>query len=213
MKYARKLFLAPLFQLRARSTGPATLLPAPDQAVSKKQSSLQALEALTAIHLPSSCLDLASSSASIQLVRTMFCPPGGVISSSSGQLAESATALALPSSLGPLAGRSLRNTGVKLGLRLDLSVDIGLEERLGLGLDRQIVKTIAAVEERVNQHLSELRLELQRKESELQLERVQGERLKSEKQEVEERAHYLSRQVSIYMHAVLIRECIFVCLI
>lgn len=112
---------------------------------------------------------------------------------------ESATALALPSSLVPLAGRSLSNTGVQLGLNLDLSVDIGLEERLGLGLDRQIVRAIAAVEERVNQHLSELRLEIQRKESELQLERVQGERLKSEKQEVEERAHYLSRQVSVYM--------------
>lgn len=112
---------------------------------------------------------------------------------------ESATALALPSSLGPLAGRSHSNTGVQLGLRLDLSVDIGLEERLGLGLDRQIVSVIAAVEERVNQHLSELRLELQRKESELQLEKVQRERLKSEKQEVEERAHYLSRQVNTYM--------------
>lgn len=108
---------------------------------------------------------------------------------------ESATELALPSSLVPLAGRSLSNTGVQL----DLSVDIGLEERLGLGLDRQIARAISAVEERVNQHLSELRLEIQRKESELQLERVQGQRLKSEKQEVEERAHYLSRQVSVYM--------------
>lgn len=121
------------------------------------------------------------------------------MSSSAGHLVESATALALPSSLVPLAGRSLSNTGVQLGLRLDLAVDIGLEERLGLGLDRQIVNAISAVEERVNQHLSEVRLELQRKESELQLERVQGEQLKSEKQEVEERAHYLSRQVSIYM--------------
>lgn len=112
---------------------------------------------------------------------------------------ESATALALPSSLMPLAGRSLSNTGVQLGLRFNLSVDVGLEERLGLGLDRQIVRAMAVVEERVNQHVSELRLELQRKESELQLERMQGERLKSEKQEVEGRANYLSRQVSIYL--------------
>lgn len=110
---------------------------------------------------------------------------------------ESATAIALPSSLRPLAGRSLSSAGVQLGLRFNFSVDVGLEERLGLGLDRQIVRVIAAVEERVNQHVSELRLKLQRKESELQLERVQGERLKSEKQEVEDRANYLSRQVSV----------------
>lgn len=128
----------------------------------------------------------------------MFRPPGGVISSA-GHPVEAATALALPSSLVPLAGKFLSSTGVQLGLRLDLSVDIGLEERLGLGLDRQVASAIAAVEERVNQHLSKLRLELQSKESELQLEKVQGERLKSEKQEVEQRAHYLSRQVSIYM--------------
>lgn len=129
----------------------------------------------------------------------MFQPSGDVVSSPAGHPVESSAALTLPSALMPLARRFLSSSGVQLGLRLDLSVDIGLEERLGLGLDSQIVGAIAAVEERVNQRLSKLRLELQKKESELRLEKVQGERLRSEKEEVEERAHYLSRQVSVYM--------------
>lgn len=186
-------------QVRARSSGPAALLPAPDRAGSQGPGPLQALEALTALHLPATCLDLASSSASIQLLRKMFRPPGGAISSSAGQWGESPTALALPNSLGPLAGTSLSSAGLQLGLRLDLSLDVGLEERLGLGLNRQIVRAIADVDQRVNQRVSELKLQLQRKESELQLERSQGERLKSEKQEVEDRANYMSRQASVYL--------------
>lgn len=78
---------------------------------------------------------------------------------------------------------------------MGLSVGIGLEERLGLGLDRKIARTFAEVEERVNRRMGRLKVELQRREAELELERQDGERLKSEKQEVEERAAYLSRQV------------------
>lgn len=84
---------------------------------------------------------------------------------------------------------------VQLGLEFGLSVEIGLEERLGLGLDRKIAQTVAEVEERVNRRTGRLKVELQRREAELELERRDGERLKSEKQEVEEKAAYLSRQV------------------
>lgn len=88
------------------------------------------------------------------------------------------TALALPGSL-----------------ELELSVGIGLEERLGLGLDCKIARTFAEVEERVNRRVGRLRVALQRREVELEQERWEGERLKSEKKEVEEKAAYLSRQV------------------
>lgn len=186
-----------LFQARARSSGPAALLPAPSLAVSEKQSSSQTIKAFTAVPLPLTCLDLASSSASTQLIRKMFSSSGDIVPSSAGSLKEPSTALALPSSLAPLPGRSLGNAGVQLGLKLGLSVGIGLEERLGLGLDQQIARTIAEVEERVNKRVSQLKAELQRREVDLEIERAEGERLKSEKQEVEDSAAYLSRQVNI----------------
>lgn len=86
--------------------------------------------------------------------------------------------------------------GVQLDLEFGLSVGIGLEERLGLGLDRKVAQTFAELEDRVNRHISNLRVELQRREAELKQERQDRERLRSEKQEVEERAMYLARQVS-----------------
>lgn len=86
--------------------------------------------------------------------------------------------------------------GVQLGLGLSLSVGIGLEEQLGLGLNRKIARTFAEVEEWMNRRMGRLKVELHKREAELELERRGRERLKSEKQEVEERAAYLSRQVS-----------------
>uniref|UniRef100_A0A3B5BD81 F-box only protein 41-like n=1 Tax=Stegastes partitus TaxID=144197 RepID=A0A3B5BD81_9TELE len=83
-----------------------------------------------------------------------------------------------------------------VGVPLGLPVGIGLEERLGLGLDRRIARTFAEVEERVNRRVGRLRAELQRREAELEQERRDGERLRGEKMEVEEKAAYLSRQVS-----------------
>lgn len=103
------------------------------------------------------------------------------------------TALALPGSVGPFPGERLSQVGV---LEFGLSVGIGLEERLGLGLDHKIARMFAEVEERVNRRVGRLRAELQRREAELKRERRDGERLRCEKQEVEERAAYLSRQVS-----------------
>lgn len=86
--------------------------------------------------------------------------------------------------------------GVQLGLELSLSMAIGLEEQLGLGLNRKIARTFAEVEEWMNRRMGQLKVELHKREAELELERRGTERLKSEKQEVEERAAYLSRQVS-----------------
>lgn len=186
-----------LFQARTRGSGPTALLPPPSLAVSEKQSSSRALKALTAVPLPLTCLDLASSSASTKLLRKMFSSSGEIVPSSVGSLEEPSTALALHSSLASLPGRSLGDAGVQLGLKLGLSVGIGLEERLGLGLDQQIARTIAEVEERVHKYVSQLKAELQRREVELEIERAEGEQLKSEKQKVEDSAAYLSRQVSI----------------
>ena len=92
-------------------------------------------------------------------------------------------------------GKKLGDLGVQLGLEFGLSVGIGLEERLGLGLDRKIARTFAEVEERVNRRMGRLRVELQRREVELERERRDGERLRREKHEVEERATFLFRQV------------------
>lgn len=80
-------------------------------------------------------------------------------------------------------------------LEFGLSVGIGLEERLGLGLECKISRTFAEVEERVNRRMGRLKVELQRREMELECERRDGQRLRGEKKEVEERAAYLSRQV------------------
>lgn len=153
------------------------------------------MEAHTHLPLPLTCLDLTSSSASIQLLREMFSSSSRALPSSAGHPEEPSNALALPSSLEPFPGKTLGDVGVQLGLGFGLSVGIGLEERLGLGLDHKIARTVAEVEERVNRRTGRLKAELQRREVELELERRDGERLKSEKQEVEERAAYLSRQV------------------
>ncbi len=149
------------------------------------------------LSLPLACLDLASSSASIQLLREMFSSSHHALPSSAGDTEAPSTALALPSSVKAFTGKKLGEVGVQLGLELGLSVGIGLEERLGLGLDHKIVRTFAEVEERVNRRIGQLKVELQRREAELELERQDWERLKSEKQEVEERAAYLSRQVGV----------------
>lgn len=104
------------------------------------------------------------------------------------------TALALPGSVERFPGMKVGEVGV---LEFGLSVGIGLEERLGLGLglDRKISRTFAEVEERVNRRMGRLKVDLQRREMELERERRDGERLRSEKKKVEERAAYLSRQV------------------
>uniref|UniRef100_A0A3P8TTC3 F-box protein 41 n=1 Tax=Amphiprion percula TaxID=161767 RepID=A0A3P8TTC3_AMPPE len=115
------------------------------------------------------------------------------------------TALALPGPRDSFPGEQLGEAGVSLGL----PVGIGLEERLGLGLDRRIARTFAEVEERVNRRVGRLRAELQRREAELQQERRDGERLRGEKLEVEEKAAYLSRQVggpmSVFIETLLDR--------
>ncbi|XP_041821698.1 F-box only protein 41-like [Chelmon rostratus] len=187
-----------LSQARVRSSRPGALLPLPSQAVSQRQSSPLDKDAHS-LPLPLACLDLASSSSSVQLLREMFGPSDRALPSSAGPPEDPFTALAFPSCLEPFPGGKLGEVGVQLGLDLGLSVGIGLEERLGLGLDRKIARTFAEVEERVNRRMGRLKVELQRREAELELERQDGERLKSEKQEVEERAAYLSRQVSVAM--------------
>ncbi|XP_035506468.2 F-box only protein 41-like [Scophthalmus maximus] len=169
-----------LSQARVRSSRPGVLLPLPGPAGPPRQSSSVGLP------LPLACLDLASSSASVKLLREMFgsrhrAPPP----------AEPSAALALPGALDTFAGKELARV-----LEFGLSVGIGLEERLGLGRDCKIARTFAEVEERVNRRVGRLRAALQRREAELQRARRDGERLRSEKQEVEQRATYLSRQVS-----------------
>ncbi|XP_078100505.1 F-box only protein 41-like [Sander vitreus] len=175
-----------LSQAGVRSSRSGVLLPLPGQAVSQKRSSSVGMEA-PGLPLPLACLDLASSSVSIQLLREMFGP-----SSCALPPQDPSTALALPGSVEPFLGKKLSEVGVQLGL----SLGIGLEERLSLGLDRKLARTFAEVEERVNRRMGRLKVELQRREAELEWERRGGERLRTEKQEVEERAAYLSRQVS-----------------
>lgn len=150
------------------------------------------LESRSLPPVPLACLDLASSSASMRLLRGMFDPSSHA--SPSGHPGNPSTALALPGSVGPfpVLGTKLCDMGV---LELGLSVGIGLEERLGLGLDCRISRTFVEVEERVSRRMGRLKVELQRRETELERERRDGERLRSEKKEVEERAAYLSRQV------------------
>lgn len=97
--------------------------------------------------------------------------------------------LALPRSLEPVPGKPLGDVGVRPGLL----VGVSLEDRLGL--DGRITQTFAQVEEWVELCVKWVREELKRREVDLERERQDGERLKSEKQEVEERVAYLSRQV------------------
>ncbi|XP_062301174.1 F-box only protein 41, partial [Scomber scombrus] len=187
-----------LSQTRVRSSRPGTLLPLPGPAVSQNQSSSLDMEPHS-LPLPLACLDLASSSASVQLLREMFSPSDRALPTSSGHTEDPSTALALPGSLEPFTGKNLGELGVQLGLEFGLSVGIGLEERLGLGLDRKIARTFAEVEERVTRRVGRLRVELQRRDTELEREKRDGERLRREKQEVEERATFLFRQVSAAM--------------
>lgn len=151
--------------------------------MSQDRSSSLGLE-LHSLPLPLARLDLASSSTSIQLLGEMFSPKHAPV--------DPPSVLALPGSPGGAAGQ----VGVQLGLDFGVLVGIGLEERLGLGLDRKFAQTIAEVEDRVNRRVCQLRAELQRREAELEQERRSRERLRTEKQKVEERAVYLSRQVS-----------------
>ncbi|XP_047194757.1 F-box only protein 41 [Hippoglossus stenolepis] len=180
-----------LSQTRVRSSRPGVLLPLPSPTVAQRQSFSLGMEARS-IPLQLACLDLASSSASIKLLRELFsssdlAPPAA----STGRPEDPLTALAVPGTLEPYHGKELGEV-----LELRLSVGIGLEERLGLGLDRKIAQTFAEVEERLNRRMGRLKVALQTREAELERERREGERLRSEKQEVEERAAYLSRQVS-----------------
>lgn len=122
----------------------------------------------------------------------MFRPSDRGLPFSVGHPEGLSTALALPGSLKPFPGLKPGELGA---LKFGLSVGIGLEERLGLGLNCKISQTFAHVEERVNRRTSRLKAELQRREGELERERRGGERLRSEKQQVEEKAAYLSRQV------------------
>uniref|UniRef100_A0A3Q0SWX3 F-box protein 41 n=1 Tax=Amphilophus citrinellus TaxID=61819 RepID=A0A3Q0SWX3_AMPCI len=182
-----------MFQARARSSRAGALLPLPGPAVSQSQSSSLDMEHQN-LPLPLACLDLASSSASTQLLREMFGASDRLLPASTVHSEISSTALAIPGSVDPFPGKNLGEVGVQLGL-----VGIGLEERLGLGLDHKIARTFAEVEERVNRRMGRLKVELQRREMELQRARRDKERLRSEKQEVEEKAAYLSRQVSAAM--------------
>lgn len=180
-----------MFQARVRSSRRGALLPLPGTSLPHTESSSVVLESHS-LPVPLACLDLASSSASMRLLRGMFGPSSRALPYFSGHPENPYTALALPGSVGPFPGTKLSDVDV---LDFGLSVGIGLEERLGLGLDCKISRTFAEVEERVNRRMGRLKVELQRREMELERERRDGERLRSEKKEVEERAAYLSRQV------------------
>ncbi|KAJ0055530.1 hypothetical protein NL108_005389 [Boleophthalmus pectinirostris] len=79
-----------------------------------------------------------------------------------------------------------------------VTVDIGLEERLGLGLDlgSRIARTLAEVEERVNRKVDRLKSRLDQKEAELKKQKDLEEKLRAEKQELNTRVVYLTGQVS-----------------
>ncbi|XP_036072521.1 F-box only protein 41 isoform X3 [Oryzias melastigma] len=183
-----------LSQARVRSSRPAGLLPLPGPAVTQSSGSAPASES-SGLPPPLSCLDIASSSASLQLLRQMFSPSDPVLLPSGGS-EEPSSALVPSGSVDQFPAQKLRQVEVCLGLDLLPSVRIGLEERLGLGLDHKIARTFAEVEERVNQRVGRLKAELNKREAELEWERRDRERLKSEKKEVEERAAFLSRQIS-----------------
>ncbi|KAM3857460.1 F-box only protein 41-like [Diretmus argenteus] len=190
-----------LSQARVRSSRPGTLLPLPGPPVSQKQDSSLGMETQN-LPLPLACLDLASLPSAAQLLREIFGPSDHILTSSggtTGHLEGPSSALALPRSLEPFPGEQV---GVQLMLEFGLYpvegllVGVGLEERLGLGLDHRIARTFAEVEDRVNRRMGRLKAELKKREVELERERRDGEQLGREKQEVEERAAYLFRQVS-----------------
>uniref|UniRef100_A0AAV2KMD3 FBX41/ZN365 C2H2-type zinc finger domain-containing protein n=1 Tax=Knipowitschia caucasica TaxID=637954 RepID=A0AAV2KMD3_KNICA len=79
-----------------------------------------------------------------------------------------------------------------------LRVDIGLEERLGLGvgLGPRIARTLEEVEQRVNRKVERLKSRLQQKDEELQRQRIVEETLRTQKQELNEHLAHLTGQVS-----------------
>uniref|UniRef100_H2LA90 Uncharacterized protein n=1 Tax=Oryzias latipes TaxID=8090 RepID=H2LA90_ORYLA len=122
-------------------------------------------------------------------------------------LSQPSSALVPSGSVDQFPAQRLRQVEVRLGLDLLPSVRIGLEERLGLGLDRKIARTFAEVEERVNKRVAQLKAELRKREAELKWERRGRERLKSEKKEAEERkgpVFSLFSRISSVLHLVLV---------
>ncbi|KAL0970548.1 hypothetical protein UPYG_G00243620 [Umbra pygmaea] len=196
-----------LSHARARSSSPGTLVPLLAHAAARPDHPVLGLEQ---DGRPSqlACLDLACSSASAQLLRDMLISRdrGGVATSLEGGAttqeggATSSTghphismALALPGSLGPACEWS---SLAELELR-GLGAEVGLGDRLGLGLERRIARTVAEVEERVAQRVDHLRKELQRREVEIENKRLEAERLGREKADLEEQASHLSWQVAV----------------
>ena len=191
-------------EVRARSSTPGFRLRLPGPTVSQGQDSSLGMET-PRDPLPLAGLDLASSTASTQLLRVMLGTAGG--GPSLGVPQDPSRALALPSTAG-LASTAFIALEDHLGLRRSLGLELGyppvecfsvgpgLEERLELRLDMQVATAVAELEERVRGRVHHLKAELQDREAELERERRKGERLVREKEEVEERAAYLSRQVS-----------------
>uniref|UniRef100_A0A8C7JBK0 F-box protein 41 n=1 Tax=Oncorhynchus kisutch TaxID=8019 RepID=A0A8C7JBK0_ONCKI len=217
-----------LSQARARSSSPGSLLPLLPHAVAQPKHPDLERERLP---FPLACLDLASSSASTQLLIEMLTrrdqgggssgpgnSAGPVATSSSTAPPHSTTALVLPGCRGDslpdlgLRGLGRRWLGPSLGLEFGLCLDesltlgLGIDERLGV--ERSIARTFAEVEERVSQHVGCLRAELERREAELEHERRDAARLEREKEELEDQASHLSRQVavSVEMMATLKRD-------
>lgn len=81
---------------------------------------------------------------------------------------------------------------------LVLTVDLGLEERLGLGLDlgSRIVRTLEQVELRVERKLERLKSRLRDQDQLLRDQRSLEQQLRSERQQLEDRTLHLSSQVS-----------------
>ncbi|XP_070978444.1 F-box only protein 41-like [Oncorhynchus clarkii lewisi] len=219
-----------LSQARARSSSPGTLLPLLPHAVAQPKHPVLGSER-ERLPFPLACLDLASSSASTQLLIEMLTrrdqgggssgpgnSAGPVATSSSTAPPHSTTALVLPGCRGDnlpdlgLRGLDRRWLGPSLGLEFGLCLDesltlgLGIDERLGV--ERSIARTFAEVEERVSQHVGCLRAELERREAELEHERQDAARLEREKEELEDQASHLSRQVavSVEMMATLKRD-------
>uniref|UniRef100_A0A673WH27 F-box protein 41 n=1 Tax=Salmo trutta TaxID=8032 RepID=A0A673WH27_SALTR len=217
-----------LSQARARSSSPGTLLPLLPRATAQPERPVLGSER-ERLPFPLACLDLASSSASTQLLIEMLTrrdqessgpgnTAGSVATSSFTAPPHSTTALVLPGCRGDnlpdlgLRGLGRRWLGPSLGLEFGLCLDerltlgLGLDERLGV--ERSIAGTFAEVEERVSQHVGCLRAELERREAELEHERRDAARLEKEKEELEDQASHLSRQVavSVEMMATLRRD-------
>ncbi|KAJ8008586.1 hypothetical protein DPEC_G00106430 [Dallia pectoralis] len=187
-----------LSQARARSSKPGTLVPLLNHMAARPDHPVLGTER---DGLPLDCLDLACSSASAQLLRDMFISrdQGGSSSILGGATPptgppHTSMALALPGSLGPVCRA---NSLAKLDLRGLVRLGLGLDERLGLGLERWVAKMVAGVEERVGQRMGQMRAELQQQEVELWRERQEAERLGREKRELEKQASHLSLQVAV----------------